>query len=99
MSTSINIDVNLKGSIGISVSKHYRMSQYHCSHPDKIQILCKGLSIVLTTAFHTSIGTHVCKGRGIVLIDYDRRGGRIKSSVPLAPLASLAPLAPLAPLV
>ena len=29
--------------------------------------VCLGFSIVLTSAFHTSIGTHVCKGLSIAL--------------------------------
>ena len=77
MSTSINNDVTLKGSIGISVIKNYEkiLNILVCIHINTNTALrtsistnvCKGFSIVLASAFHISIGTHVCKGFSIVL--------------------------------
>ena len=74
MSTSISNDVNLKGSIGISVIKNIKFPNILCCiHIDTNTALrtsirtnvCKGFSIVLASAFR--IGTHVCKGFSIVV--------------------------------
>ena len=68
MSTSINNDVNLKGVLALVSLKLIKflniLVRIHINTNTALRTsistnVCKGFSIVLASAFHTRIGTHV----------------------------------------